>query len=159
VLWQRKATREKILEWNRSGAMAEFDVLHFATHAVIERGAPAWSRILLADDDLTTADVLDLNLNARLVTLSACASAVSAPGAGDELVGLTRAFFYAGTRAVVASLWQADDKTTGTLMQNFYAHLQRTASMADALRAAQLELRAAGVSPFYWAPFVIMGAA
>ncbi len=158
VLWQRAATRENILALNRSGALARFDILHFATHAVVEPRAPHWSRILLAGDALTVADALDLNLNARLATLSACASALGAAGAGDELVGLARAFFYAGARALVASLWQVDDKTTGALMQRFYAQLRRTDSLADALRAAQLELRAANAPPFYWAPFMLMGA-
>jgi CHAT domain-containing protein len=158
VLWQAQARRETILDWNRRGALAEFDGLHFATHAVIEQDAPHTSRILLGDGDLTVLDILDLNLNAGLVTLSACSSHLGAGGSGDEWVGLARAFYYAGARALVASLWQVEDAYTTELMTKMYGNLSRGDSISAALQRAQAEMLHAGLTPYHWAAFMASGA-
>lgn len=157
-LWQQEATRANILALDRRGALAQQGIIHFATHAIIEPEAPHWSRILLADQDLTVLDITNLKLNARLVVLSACSSAVGQGGAGDEWLTLAHAFFYAGARAVVASLWPVADESTARLMSAFYANL-KTTSIAEALRRAQLKLGAAGVPPSHWAGFVAIGEA
>jgi CHAT domain-containing protein len=157
TLWQAAATREHLLELNQRGELARYVILHFATHATIEPNAPHASRILLADDELNVLDITGLRLDARLVTLSACASAAGEGGSGDEWLGLSRAFFYAGARAVVASLWHVDDASTAELMKLFYRHLRQGARIGKALRNAQLELRRAGFSAFHWAPFVAIG--
>ena len=159
ALWEADATRRTILEWNESGELESFDLLHFATHAILEPDAPHWSRIMMADDDLTVLDVMDLKLDARLVILSACSSAVGAQGTGDELLGLARAFFYAGARALVASLWAVEDESTARLMRILYDNLKKGEPISVALRAAQLDMRRAGFAPFYWAPFVAIGSA
>ena len=76
---------------------------------------------------------------------------------GDEVVGLTRAFFFAGTPTVIASLWNVDDEATAILMKSFYLHLQEGMGKAEALRQAQVEVREEHPSPFYWAAFVLSG--
>lgn len=157
TLWQSDATRQGLLDWNRTGQLGDFDILHFATHAVLEPQAPHWSRILLQDDNLTVLDIMDLRLNASLVTLSACATALGPQSGGDEIVGLARAFFYAGARTLVSSLWSVDDESTQELMTEFYRNLKQDHSIADALRAAQLHLLEAGHAPFHWAAFGVIG--
>jgi hypothetical protein len=101
---------------------------------------------------------LDLKGN-QLVSLSACETNVGELSAGDELVGLTRAFFFAGTPTILSSLWSVDDAATAALMTAFYKHWQAGAGKAQALQAAQAEVRAnpQWVSPFYWAGFVLNG--
>jgi CHAT domain-containing protein len=75
----------------------------------------------------------------------------------DELVGLNRAFLYAGTPNVIASLWNIDDQATGLLMQKFYSHLRQGNGEAEALQKAQREVRAEYAHPYYWAAFVLTG--
>lgn len=157
VMWQSQATRAQLLEWNRQGTLAQYNLLHFATHARIEPGAPYTSHILLADEPLIVLDVMDLQLNARLVTLSACSSAIGKGGSGDEWLGLTRAFFYAGARAIVASLWAVQDESTSRLMTQFYKNLDAGNSIAGALREAQLHLHRKGYAAYQWAPFKAVG--
>jgi hypothetical protein len=77
--------------------------------------------------------------------------------AGDELVGLTRAFFFAGTPTVVASLWNVDDEATALLMEHFYTYLGQGMGKAAALRQAQLEVMEDYPDPYYWAGFVLSG--
>ena len=109
-----------------------------------------------------------MNLNANLVVLSACETALGKLSSGDELVGLTRAFIYAGTPSVIASLWRVADKSTARLMASFYKNL-KTMSKVEALRRVQLEfIRGEGKKsslpgsastdhPFFWASFVLVG--
>ncbi len=84
-------------------------------------------------------EIFGMDLKANLVVLSGCDTALGKLSTGDELVGLTRAFIYAGTPSVVASLWSVDDSSTAQLMASFYRNL-KTMSKAEALRQAQLEL-------------------
>jgi CHAT domain-containing protein len=157
VLFQDKATRARLVEWNQHGTLARFEMVHFATHAILDGKAPHWSRILLGDEPLTLLDITALELNARLVTLSACSSALGSGGIGDEWIALARAFSYAGAHAVVASLWIVDDASTAALMGLFYTYLERGELIGAALRHAQLDLRARGLSAYHRAPFRAMG--
>ncbi len=93
------------------------------------------------------------------MVLSACQTNVGELSAGDELVGLTRAFFFAGTPTILSSLWSVDDQATEALMTAFYRHWQAGMGKAEALQAAQAEVRAnpQWASPFYWAGFVLNG--
>ena len=91
------------------------------------------------DGNLQVREIFEMELNASLVVLSACETALGKLSNGDELVGLTRAFIYAGTPSVVASLWKVDDSSTAKLMGNFYKYL-KTGTKVDALRKAQLDL-------------------
>jgi hypothetical protein len=152
-----QATREKLLELNASGKLQKFEVLHLATHVVLDSAAPHQSRIAFSDSDLTVTDILDLSLNARLVTLSACQTALGNIGRGDELLGLARAFFYTGARALLATLWQVEDTAMVELTNQFYRNLAQGKNAALALRAAQIALIRAGRPPYHWAPFVLIG--
>ena len=120
------------------------DILHFATHAELNEDDPLSSAVLLAkegkeDGRLEVREIFGMDLKANLVVLSGCDTALGKLSTGDELVGLTRAFIYAGTPSVVASLWSVDDSSTAQLMASFYRNL-KTMSKVEALRQAQLEL-------------------
>ena len=93
------------------------------------------------------------------MTLSACETALGAELAGEGLIGLTRAFHYAGARSVLASLWRVADGSTATLMNGVYGHLRAGVSKDEALRRAQREAiaRPATAAPFHWAAFTLSG--
>jgi CHAT domain-containing protein len=134
------------------------DALHLATHGVFRADNPAFSALELADGWLSVGELAELSGDRALVTLSACHTAMSGIGPGDELVGLTRAVLGAGSAALLASLWAVDDDTTANLMTTFYTGLRRGQSRAASLRAAALEVRASDPHPYFWAPFVLVGA-
>ncbi|MFF5235028.1 CHAT domain-containing protein [Dactylosporangium sp. NPDC000521] len=118
-------------------------VLHLACHGLFNAAEPMRSGLMLAQDALITSEqVLRLSLPADLVTLSACQSGVNARRPGDELIGLTRSFIYAGAASLLVSLWSVDELSTSLLMRAFYQALLNGAGKADALRTAQLALRA-----------------
>ena len=156
-------------------------IVHFATHGVIRDDQPMTSFLALGgsagstqdDGRLTTAEVYELSLDADLVVLSACRSALG-PVTGDGITGLTRAFFVAGSRSVMASLWDLPDVVTAPLLARFYREWQGPQSKAEALRRAQLhlirELRAGRIAvdtragrfvlpehPSLWAGLILMG--
>ena len=157
LLWGPSATREALLRLNQDGGLARYDILHFATHAILDRWAPSQSRLLLADGDLTLVDVLDLNLDAQVVILSACAGAAGHLEAGDEMMGLARAFLLAGARSVVASLWEVEDAAAHEFMTRFYQALRDGAGVTRALQTTQVEMASAGFSAYQWAPFIAIG--
>ena len=155
-----------------------YDLLHFATTAHFNNANPLFSRLDLArseldDGYLEVNEIFRLDMNANLVTLSACRTALGSGYTGkypqgDDLVSLTRAFLYAGTPSVVASLWEVADASTAELMQAFYRYLN-TMNKAQALAQAQRDMIADRISdnkkkgklhyshPYYWAPFVLVG--
>jgi CHAT domain-containing protein len=100
-----------------------------------------------------------VRIDADLVTLSACGTALGKEVSGEGILGLTRAFQYAGARSVLASLWAVNDDGTADLMRRFYGHLKRGRSKDHALRAAQLELIRGGAfaHPGRWAAFTLIG--
>ena len=105
--------------------VADHDALHLASHATFSEENPAFSRVKMQGGWFTLDDIYNLDLDkSTLVTLSACETGVSSPNAGDELVGLTRGFFYAGTPSLVVSLWKVNDEVTTVLMQEFYERLR-----------------------------------
>jgi CHAT domain-containing protein len=132
-------------------------VLHLAAHGRYEPLEPLLSGLELADGRLLLSEVAALRLDAALVTLSACESALGRP-TGDEVLGLVRAFLQAGTRSLVASLWSVPDAPTAALMERFYDRLGRGAGVAAALRESALELRREHPHPYHWAPFLVVGA-
>ena len=118
------------------------DIIHFASHAELNESDPLASAILLAKDDkedgrLEVREIFGMDLKASLIVLSACETGLGKLSSGDELVGLTRAFIYAGTPSVVASLWNVEDSSTAQLMASFYKNL-KTMTKVDALRQAQI---------------------
>ena len=164
VLEGARATRAELA---RSGA-AHARILHFATHGLIDDERPERSGLVLTADPprddglLQMRQIYGLHLDAQLVTLSACDTALGQNVTGEGMIGLTRAFFYAGARSVLASLWDVDDSATSRLMEAFYARLRAGAPIDQALRDAKLSMLHAGgrdARPFYWASFVVSGQA
>ncbi len=150
---------------------SDYDYLHLATHGSLNRNVPSLSAIELEPDKendgrLELYEIAGMRLHARLVTLSACETALgkgyfTETPSGDEFVGITRAFLSAGGQNVLASLWAVNDESTRALMVRFYRHLLTT-NGAEALAKAQQELRRSDVRyrhPYYWAPFVLVGSA
>jgi CHAT domain-containing protein len=163
------------------GLSGDRAVLHFATHAVIREDKPFESELLLAasgidsasDGRLTAAEIYELRLHADLIVLSACRSAAGGV-AGDAIAAFTRAFLYAGTATLVASVWDVADEPTNRLVPAFYRAWLDGAEKAAALRSAQLhllqDLRAGRVKvttelgpvmltehPVFWAGFLLFG--
>jgi CHAT domain-containing protein len=150
-----------------------FRILVFATHAVLNDANPMYSHIVLSqaksssEDGLLEAwELMNLDLQAQLVILSACETARGRVGAGEGVIGLTWALFVAGSPATVVSQWKVESASTTELMLEFHRHLRSklndpksTVTTADALREAQLKLlrTAAYRHPFHWAGFILVG--
>jgi CHAT domain-containing protein len=149
--------------------LSQYRNLHFATHGIVDSERPELSSLVLSQFDeqgrpqdgyLRLVDIYGLHLNAELVTLSACRTALGREIRGEGLVGLARGFMAAGAARVVASLWSVEDRATAELMANFYAAmLKGHLPVAEALRQAQLAMRRAPgkSSPYYWAGFMLQG--
>lgn len=152
-----------------SGRLRDFRYLHFATHGVFDTERPELSGLALSRVDpaghpregfLRLRDVYGLDLAADLVVLSGCETALGKEVRGEGLLGLTRAFFYAGAPRVVASLWWIDDRATATLMESFYRGMWTEGLRpAAALRKARLSLarQPRFRDPSYWGAFVFQG--
>lgn len=142
-----------------------FDILHLATHADFNIYNSLFTTIKLGPDNINDGnlevhEVFGMDLTGvNLVVLSACKTALGTQSNGDELVGLTRAFLYAGAPAVVTTLWSIEDEASGVLMVSFYSHLRAGMTNAEALQAAQMEVMAqeAWEAPYYWAAFSLNG--
>ncbi|PHS79623.1 MAG: hypothetical protein COB59_00835 [Rhodospirillaceae bacterium] len=154
--------RQDAKETTTKGLMGNYRYLHFATHGVFTPEDPLNSALLLRKDDrndgrLTAAELYDINLNAELVTLSACETGLGTITQGDDVVGLTRGFMFAGASTIVASLWKVSDDATSVLMQKFYQNLE-TMEKREALRKAQLHVKTnINAHPFFWAAFQMSG--
>jgi len=135
----------------------ESGLLHIATHGVYRQDNPMFSGIRLGDGYLNLYDLYQMRLNARLVTLSGCATGMNFVAAGDELLGLQRGLFCAGATTLLLSLWDVHDQSTSELMKLFYREYLRTGSMAGALKHAMQELREQNPHPYFWAPFLLVG--
>ena len=157
--------REKATEAMARSKASGFDVIHFACHGEFNDRQPLQSGLLLAKDEdndgyLQVHEIFGLDLkNANLVTLSACETALGKIQGGDDLVGLSRGFIYAGTPSILATLWEVDDRSTALFMESFYKNWQQGMSKPEALRQAQIALKSmpAYKHPYYWAPFVMIG--
>jgi CHAT domain-containing protein len=136
---------------------AAADVIHLACHGQFRSDNPLFSSLRLGNGWLTVRDAYDLKLNCGLVTLSACETGINAIAPGDELIGLARGFFAAGTPSLLVSLWTVDDEATAVFMTSFYRALRANNSPASALRAAQVKMLKEKPHPFFWAPFVLFG--
>jgi len=164
-----EATEEKF----QNEKISQYEVVHFATHALIDEEVPRRSGIVLtsetngqSDGVLQMHEIWNLNLNTKLVVLSACETGLGKLVSGEGMVSLMRAFFYAGTKGVVVSLWNVDDHSTAELMKAFYVHMKSGKSPAESLRRAKLDMiqgarsgssYAAYEEPYYWGPFILIG--
>ena len=150
-------------------AIAKYDVVHVAAHVRVDAERPWHSGILLgtnggasadsalADPYARAATIAASRSDARLVVLSGCESALGRATQGEGVLGVAAAFFAAGARSLVASIWEVDDRVTADLMERFYQGLAQGKSVAGSLRAAQLDIRQKKPHPFYWAGFVVIG--
>ena len=147
-----------------------FNVLHLATHGVLNDASPMYSQIVLAQSDkgedglLEAWEIMKLNLNADLVVLSACESGLGRVGAGEGMIGLTWAFFVAGSPASVVSQWKVESSSTAQLMVEFHRNLQAKTPKLKLSKAKALQKAALTVlgnknfrHPFYWAGFILVG--
>ncbi|MDO8595135.1 MAG: CHAT domain-containing protein [Sulfuricaulis sp.] len=159
----RLLVRKDATETNFRKAGGVFSRIHIASHGKFQADDPLSSGLYLARDAendgvLTVGELYSMNLDADLVTLSACETGLGKIANGDDVVGLTRGFLYAGSRSIVASLWSVDDRATATLMQAFYTNLAGM-NKQEALRQAQINARKSFPHPFYWAAFQLTGRA
>jgi CHAT domain-containing protein/predicted negative regulator of RcsB-dependent stress response len=148
--------------------ISKYRILHVATHGLLNAERPQFTGLVLSlvgnkteDGFLRTDEVFNLKLGSPLVMLSACETGLGKEKRGEGVMGLTRAFMYAGAPTVGVSLWSVADKSTADLMTDFYKRLlaSKTASPATAMRDAQLAMISGKKysAPFYWAPFVLVG--
>ena len=149
--------------------ISKYAVLHIATHGLLNAERPQFTGLVLSlvgnkseDGFLRTDEVFNLRLSRPLVMLSACETGLGREKRGEGVMGLTRAFIYAGAPTVGVSLWSVADKSTADLMTDFYSRLLTPGSPVTpsaALRNAQLAMIAGKKysAPFYWAPFVLVG--
>jgi CHAT domain-containing protein len=151
--------REKLTDYKR---------IHFATHSVIDEEVPAMSGVVLSlvntgDEDgvLRMNEIFNLDIDADSVVLSACQTGLGKLMRGEGMVGLTRAFMYAGSPRVVVSLWQVNDLATPEFMKAFYRRLTQGDSTTATLRRAKLAMLRSDIAayhhPYFWAPFVLVG--
>jgi CHAT domain-containing protein/tetratricopeptide (TPR) repeat protein len=161
-----EANRETVT----SGDLDQYQIVHFATHGLINNRHPELSGLVLSlvdkhgrtqDGFLRLNEVYNLRLPAELVALSACQTGLGKEIRGEGFVGLTRGFMYAGAKRLMVSLWQVDDAATSELVGRFYRGLlgEKKLSPAAALRAAQIEMwrQKEWRSPYHWASFVFIG--
>jgi CHAT domain-containing protein len=163
MLVDRDATEASL----KSEPLSEYQVLHFATHGVVNLEFPDRSALILGDgpnspeDGLLQArEIARLPLNADLVTISACDMAIGKPEGEAGAASIVQSFLFAGARSVVASLWRVDDNFTAFLMRRFYRHLLEGEDKASALREAKLELIhefGPAAIPLHWAGFELFG--
>jgi CHAT domain-containing protein len=149
--------------------MNNYRVIHIATHGLLDAQRPQFTGVILSlvgnksnDGFLRTDEIFNLRMSPSLVMLSACETGLGKEKRGEGVIGLTRAFMYAGAPTVGVTLWSVADKSTADLMTDFYRHYLTaggTTSASKAMRNAQLSMISAKKysAPFYWAPFVLVG--
>jgi CHAT domain-containing protein/tetratricopeptide (TPR) repeat protein len=162
--FREEANRELVM----GGQLSNYQILHFAVHGIADP-IPELSGLVLAQVDelgrerngfVHAFEISRLNLRADLVVLSACQTGVGRNVSGEGPLNLTRAFFSAGARRVIVSLWDVDDEATSYLMKYFYEELQiRDLPPSEALRNAQIRMSQSEQwsHPYYWAGFVLQG--
>lgn len=154
-------TRDKATESWVQKHVGEYQIIHIASHGEFDPINPLFSSLKLTSDmeqdgSLQASEVFSLNINADLVTLSACQTGLGDITGGDELVGLNRAFIYAGTHAIVSSLWRVSDISTAVLIKHLYRNYVAE-NKGESLRKAQLLVKKLYPHPSYWAGFTLTG--
>ncbi len=152
-------------ETNFKKRAKDYGVLHLATHGIFDEIDPMSSSVLLSADRkedgfLSAGEIIKMKMNADLVVLSACETAKGKFSEGQEMLGLSRAFFGASVPTIIGSLWQVDDQSTKILMETFHNNSNnKIVNYAKALQAAQINLlrNTKYSDPYFWAPFVLVG--
>jgi CHAT domain-containing protein len=155
-----------------AAAAGRYASVHFATHGLFNEKRPQYSGLILSPDPaggddgfVTVSEVFGLALDCDQVVLSACSTALGEEVTGEGVVGLTRAFLFAGAQRVVAALWEVAGSETADLMELYYEHLAEGQDAALALSLAKRDLAAGKGTgggprphPYFWSPFVLVGA-
>ena len=151
----------------KTSGLKNYNFVHFATHGVVDESNPELSRIFLQpgspqeDGNLFAGEIYNLELNANLVTLSACQTGIGKILKGEGVIGLSRALVYAGAKNIIVSFWNVADESTALLMKDFYQNVLENPQpdFSNDLRKSKLKLLTSGQysAPFYWAPFVLIG--
>lgn len=155
-----QATEDNVKRMN----LEEYQMLHFAVHGIANETKPQFSSIVLGRASNSTEDgylqmyeIFNLKMKAHLAILSACESGLGKKVRGEGIIGLTRAFEYAGAQNVMVSLWKINDRSTAEFMTSFYKKLQRDGD-DKAVEEAELEMiRGKYSHPYYWAAFALYG--
>jgi CHAT domain-containing protein len=157
-----EASEERV----KNKQMKTYTYLHFATHGIVDEVSPELSRIFLGtgkneDGNLFSGEIYNLSLPAELAVLSACQTGLGKVSKGEGVIGLSRALTYSGVKNMVVSFWRVNDQSTSQLMTDFYKNLlsKQSDHFKSALREAKLAMinNKIYASPFYWAPFVLIG--
>ena len=145
-----------------------YDILHLSMHTIIDNRNPMFSKLAFTSIDdsiedglLNTHEIYNMNLNARLAVLSSCSSGEGILQKGEGVMSLARAFMYAGCPSIVMTLWVVEDKSSISLMTEFYKELAKGRSKDEALRNSKLkfieEENLTRVHPFYWSTYICVG--
>ncbi len=144
-----------------------YQVIHLATHATANDEFPDYSYLAFSESDSSAStlfikDLYNKQINAQLVTLSACQTGIGQLQKGEGMMSMSKGFYYAGAKSIVKSLWKINDKSTALLMDNLYKELSKGKSKDEALRNAKLSYLASTDDeilkhPYYWAAFVVSG--
>lgn len=138
------------------------DIIHISCHGGFNPEEPLNSGLFLKDGILTAREIFDMSIKTNLLVLSACQTGLNSRKPGDDLVGLTRAFLYAGARSLIVSLWSVETKSTFEYMKNLYKELKEGKNKAEALQKIQIEFINGKYGdtyshPYFWAPFTLIG--
>lgn len=161
LIAKRNATEEIV----KNMPLSNYKIIHFATHSLLDEKIANRSALVLNLDDNPEEDgffqareIYNAKLDAELVVLSACQTAKGKIEKGEGIQGLSRAFFYAGTKSVLASLWNVNDKSTSEFMKNFYNYLTKAKTKQEALCLTKIKmLESEYHQPYYWAAFILIG--
>lgn len=146
-----------------------YNILHIASHAVVNNENPIYSKLIFSnidslqkeDGNLYSFEIYGMDLSSNLVTLSACNTGNGKYYDGEGIFSLGRAFLMAGANSVLSSLWEVPDQSTSMIMESFYRNLKEGSNKPEALRIAKLDyLKKADhltANPYYWAGFVYTG--
>jgi len=156
---------EEASEKKVKAGLRNYKYVHFATHGFVNENVPSRSGLLLSmpteegeDGILYAGEIYNLDINADLVTLSACETGLGKVVRGEGLIGLTRGFLYAGAKNVVVSLWKVSDDSSSDLMIQFYKNMLSKKTKSIALQKAKLKLLSSQkLPPYFWAAFILIG--
>jgi tetratricopeptide (TPR) repeat protein len=164
-----KARRSNVFALNENGQLRDYHYVLFAAHGLLPNEVDSLTQSALVlshpqqEGFLTMADAFELQFNADFINLSACNTGGGKQVKGEGIVGLTRAFMYAGTSAIGVTLWSVESASAENLSTGIFANLKNGATPADAIRQIKLQMIAGEANedyynhPFYWAPFIIYG--
>ena len=161
VIFSESSSEENV----KKALNGQYQVIHFACHAIIDELNPMKSALSLSsrpdseeDGFLEAQELYDIEINAELIVLSACQTGRGLIKRGEGILGLPRLFFYSGASSVVSALWEIDDKATALFMKRFYRYLKYGNSKGQSLRLAKTDMiKSRFKHPYYWAGFVLNG--